>query len=94
MYMRCLSIPIIIAGMASQVWAAPMTATDKIVKTFMALDDNGSQSVSLSEYRVMVDQRMRERFRDMDGNRDGQVSADEYRAFWLSKKSQWYRLER
>jgi len=94
MYMRCLSIPIIIAVMATHAWAAPMTSTDKIVKTFMELDANHSQGVSLDEYRAMVDQRMRARFKEMDGNRDGQVSDDEYRAFWVSTKAQWYRLER
>jgi len=94
MYMRCLSILIVTAGLATQAWAAPLTSTDKIVKTFMELDSNNSESVSLDEYKAMVEQRMKTRFKEMDGNRDGAVSADEYREFWVAKKAQWYRLDR
>jgi len=74
--------------------AAPKSATDKIVDTFMELDRNNSDSVSYAEYKAMVDQRARLRFRKMDANRDGDVSEDEYREFWRQEKAKWYRLKR
>jgi len=70
------------------------TATDKITDTFMELDTNNSDSVSYAEYKAMVDQRARVRFRKMDANRDGSVSDAEYREFWRKEKAQWYRLNR
>ena len=79
---------------ASGAWAGPKTSTDKIVDHFMELDGNGSESVSLSEYMAMVNQRARVRFREMDANRNGEVTDAEYRDFWQQKKAQWYRLER
>jgi len=42
----------------------------------------------------MVQQRAKDRFDAMDANHDGQVTPDEYRAFWQLRKSQWYRLKR
>ncbi|WP_227819321.1 thymidylate synthase [Mariprofundus micogutta] len=89
-----MTILIAMGCLTSPASAAPMTATDKIVKTFMELDANDSEGVSRSEYRAMIEQRMNQRFREMDANRDGEVTADEYREFWLTKKAQWYRLQR
>ncbi len=94
MYIRWMSVSIVMACMATPAWAAPITATDKIVNAFMDLDSNHSDGVSQGEYRAMVEQRMNVRFKEMDANRNGEVSAEEYREFWLSKKAQWYRLER
>jgi len=73
---------------------APRTATDKIVTRFMELDSDTTQSVSFAEYMSMVKQRARARFASMDRNRNGEVTAKEYRAFWKAQKSQYYRLKR
>jgi len=94
MNMRWMSVSIVAACLSTSAWAAPLTATDKVVNAFMDLDNNHSGSVSQGEYRSMVEQRMNARFREMDANRNGEVTADEYRQFWLAKKAQWYRLER
>lgn len=75
-------------------WAAPKTATDKIVDRFIELDADESEGVSLDEYLLMVNERAKVRFEEMDANRDGEVSDSEYREFWQQKKAQWYRLER
>jgi len=80
--------------MASTAAAAPKSATDKVVDTFMELDANHSDSVSYAEYKAMVDQRARLRFIAMDTNRDNEVSEDEYREFWRKTKAKWYRLKR
>jgi len=94
MSVRCFSAILLVTMMATPAWAEQKTATDKVVDTFMALDGDASQSVSFNEYKAMVDQQAAERFRHMDSNRDGQVSADEYRAFWGTEKAKWYRLNR
>ncbi len=80
--------------LASPALAAPKTPTDKVVDHFMALDVDGSDSVSYAEYKAMVNARALVRFKAMDANHDGQVSDQEYRQFWLQKKAQWYRLKR
>ncbi len=72
----------------------PRTATDKIVARFMELDSDTTQSVSFAEYMAMVRQRAKARFASMDRNHDGEVTAEEYRAFWKAQKSQYYRLKR
>jgi EF hand len=69
------------------------TATDKIVDKFMLLDTDGSKGVSMNEYMAMVQMRAKARFAAMDANGDGQVTADEYRAFWKARMAQWYRLK-
>lgn len=74
--------------------SGPMTATDKIVNHFMALDTDQDDSVSFDEYMAMVQQRAKDRFAAMDANGDGQVTAEEYRKFWKERKAQWYRLRR
>ncbi len=79
---------------ASPAMAEVESATDKVVDAFMALDHNQSGSVSYGEYKAMVDQRAKARFRSMDANRDGQVTDAEYRAFWRKTKAKWYRLKR
>ena len=85
----CLSFSIITSANAE-----PKTPTDKIVDAFMALDQNGSEGVSYGEYKAMVDARARHRYREMDLNRDGEVTEAEYRRFWQTKKAKWYRLKR
>jgi len=42
----------------------------------------------------MVQERAEARFALMDENQDGEVNADEYRQFWRTQKSQYYRLKR
>jgi len=79
---------------ATGAWAAPKSATDKIVDHFMALDADESDAVSQDEYLAMVNERAKVRFREMDANRDGEVTDMEYRDFWQQKKAKWYRLER
>lgn len=74
--------------------SGPVTATDKIVNRFMALDTDASEGVSFDEYMTMVQQRAQDRFKSMDANGDGEVTADEYRQFWQSRMSQLYRLNR
>ena len=72
----------------------PRTATDKIVDRFMELDTDETEAVSYKEYMVMVKKRAQARFASMDKNRDGEVTAEEYRVFWKAQKSQYYRLKR
>ncbi|RMH59939.1 MAG: thymidylate synthase [Zetaproteobacteria bacterium] len=79
---------------ASHALAAPQTPTDKVVQAFMALDTDGSDGVSQQEYLRMVEKRARQRFRQMDANRDGEVNEQEYRAFWQNQRAKWYRLRR
>ena len=71
-----------------------LSATDKVVNKFMALDLNASGSVSYKEYRTMVMQRLARRFRIMDANKDGNVTKKEYRNFWTKTKSRYYRPRR
>ncbi len=73
--------------------AAPKTATDKIVDSFMAFDSDMSDGVSEAEYQAMVQQRAEARFQRMDRNHDGEVSADEYRIFWKHEQAAYYRLQ-
>ncbi|MDX8405664.1 MAG: thymidylate synthase [Mariprofundus sp.] len=94
MSVRCMSTILLLTLMATPAWAGQKTATDKVVDTFMALDGDDSQSVTFDEYKMMVDQQANERFSHMDRNRDGEVSADEYREFWGAEKAKWYRLNR
>ncbi|MDQ6997318.1 MAG: thymidylate synthase [Mariprofundus sp.] len=70
------------------------SSTDKIVGAFMELDADASESISFEEYKAMVDQRAMTRFKEMDANRDGQVTDEEYRKFWAENKARWYRLQR
>jgi len=77
-----------------EVQSGPLTATDKIVARFMALDLDESEGVSMQEYMTMVQARAEARFASMDRNHDGQISHKEYRNFWKSQKSQFYRLKR
>jgi len=74
--------------------SGPLTATDKIVNRFMELDTDTSEGVSFEEYMVMVQQRAQDRFASMDANQDGEVTADEYREFWMARKAQYYRPKR
>jgi len=100
--MRTVTIPLIMITLAcsSLAWAdekipsEPLTATDKIVDRFMALDFDATESVSFEEYLIMVQERAEARFSLMDENQDGEVTADEYRQFWKTQKSQYYRLKR
>jgi len=91
---------IILLTFSSLAWAAdetshePLTATDKIVARFMELDIDATQGVSMDEYMLMVQERAEARFALMDANNDGEVSEDEYRQFWRTQKSQYYRLKR
>jgi len=94
MIVRLFGVMIMLGLMASTSTAAPKSATDKVVDTFMELDTNHSDSVSYAEYKAMVDQRARSRFKTMDSNRDNQVSEGEYREFWRKTKAKWYRLKR
>jgi len=72
----------------------PLSQTDKIVLRFMELDLDQSAGVSFDEYMAMVNQRAADRFKSMDANDDGEVSEEEYRTFWQTRKAQWYRLKR
>jgi len=102
--MRTVTIPLIMIMLVcsgSLAWAGeqeaasgPLTATDKIVDRFMALDADATEGVSLEEYLLMVHARAEARFSLMDSNQDGEVNADEYRQFWRTQKSQYYRLKR
>lgn len=71
----------------------PATPTDKIVERFMALDIDASNAVSFEEYMIMVRERAEARFAAMDGNGDGEVTAEEYRAFWKARRAKWYRIK-
>ena len=104
--MRTVTIPLIITTLvfSSPAWAedvsqeelksGPLTATDKIVARFMELDIDTTETVSMQEYLLMVQERAEARFELMDENKDGEVTADEYRQFWQAQKSQYYRLKR
>jgi len=100
--MRTATIPLILtilvfnnlAWAEEDVASGPLTATDKIVARFMELDLDKTESVSMPEYMLMVQERAEARFALMDENKDGEVSADEYRQFWQAQKSQYYRLKR
>jgi len=72
----------------------PLSPTDRIVLRFMELDTDASEGVSFDEYMAMVNQRAEDRFRSMDANQDEEVSEEEFRQFWLTRKAQWYRLRR
>jgi hypothetical protein len=71
----------------------PLSATDKIVKRFMALDSDESDGVSFEEYMLMVNQRAEDRFASMDGDGNGEVTGNEFRKFWKQRKAKWYRLK-
>jgi len=71
-----------------------LTATDKVVERFMELDLDESESVSFEEYQTMVLRRLDKRFSQMDKNADGEVSDEEYRNFWTTTKSKYYRPQR
>lgn len=79
---------------ANSAWAEPKTSTDKIVDRFLELDQDASEGVSLDEFLLMVNERAKVRFAEMDSDRNGEVTDPEYRNFWQQKKAQWYRLER
>ena len=76
----------------------PATATDKIVERFMQLDTDEDPemagTVSFEEYLSMVLERAQARFESMDADGDGEVTPEEYREFWQSRKAMWYRLKR
>jgi len=94
MFIRKLSAILLMLFVTSPAWAGPKTATDKVVDTFMQLDENGSDGISFREYKAMVDEQASQRFSQMDRNRDGEVGEDEYRRYWLKEKARWYRLQR
>ncbi len=71
-----------------------LSATDKVIQTFMELDLDESETVSFEEYETMVKQRLSERFAEMDSNQDNEISEEEYRNFWVTRKSQYYRPRR
>ncbi|MDQ6972898.1 MAG: hypothetical protein Q9M30_09625 [Mariprofundaceae bacterium] len=72
----------------------PKTSTDKIVDKFMKLDVDASFGVSMDEYITVVQQRVMARYAAMDADKNGEVTEDEYRAFWKSRMAKWYRLKR
>lgn len=105
--MRTVTIPLMMIttlACSSPAWAedapqtglkeGPLTATDKIVNRFMELDTDATEGISFEEYMLMVQARAEARFALMDESQDGEVSADEYRQFWQTQKSQYYRLKR
>lgn len=81
-------------GIMADTRTGPATPTDKIVDRFMALDADASRGVSFDEFNAMVEERTKQRYAAMDGNGDGEVSAEEYRSFWKAQKAQYYRLKR
>lgn len=68
-----------------------VTATDKVVAKFMALDTDETLTVSFEEYEQMVLLRMGERFTAMDTNEDNEISEEEYRNFWTTQQAKYYR---
>jgi len=94
MFVRLFSIICVVCMAISPAFAGIKSATDKIADAFMELDSDQSDSVSYKEYKTMVDQRARLRFKAMDANRDGAVNNEEYREFWRKTKARWYRLKR
>ncbi|MDQ6959795.1 MAG: hypothetical protein Q9M27_02110 [Mariprofundaceae bacterium] len=74
--------------------SGPMSATDKVVARFMALDTDTSGGVSFKEYMTMVQERIVVRYAAMDADDNGEVTDEEYRTFWKSRMAQWYRLKR
>ncbi len=94
MFVRWVGAVLLFFLAATPAMAEVETSTDKIVDAFMALDTDASDSVSYDEYKAMVDQRAKARFKAMDANHDGQVTDEEYRAFWRKTKAKWYRLKR
>jgi methionine-rich copper-binding protein CopC len=82
------------AGSSKVDKSGPLTQTDKIVLRFMELDLDQTAGVSFEEYMTMVNQRAEDRFKSMDANEDGEVTEEEYRTFWQTRKAQWYRLKR
>lgn len=74
----------------------PVTATDRIVDRFMALNINPEESIGVDfeEYFTMVMQRAMDRFEAMDADQDDEVTEEEYREFWKAQKAQYYRLKR
>jgi len=74
--------------------SGPMSATDKVVARFMALDMDTSGGVSFEEYMTMVQERIVARYAAMDADGNGEVTDNEYRTFWKSRMAQWYRLKR
>ena len=94
MLIRLGSTVLLMLGLVSPLSAEPMTSTDKIVATFMELDSDQSTTVSFPEYMAMVQERAQNRFLAMDLNHDQQVTEEEYRTFWSTQKSKWYRLNK
>lgn len=84
------------AGLARSERDGPVTATDRIVDRFMALNTNPEASIGVDfeEYFAMVMQRAMDRFEAMDANGDDEVTEEEYREFWKTQKAQYYRLKR
>jgi len=82
------------AGTSKVEKSGPLSQTDKIVLRFMELDLDQTAGVSFEEYMTMVNQRAEDRFKSMDANGDGEVTEEEYRTFWQTRKAQWYRLKR
>ncbi len=74
--------------------AEVLSATDKVVESFMELDFDESGTVSFDEYELMVMQRLGDRFIAMDADGDEEISEEEYRKFWIEQKSQYYRPRR
>ncbi len=90
--LACLAPTAAQAGEAAS--SGPATPTDRVVQRFMALDADESLGVSFEEYMAMVRASAEARFKAMDANGDGEVTDEEFRAFWSSRKAHWYRLKR
>jgi len=84
---------LLIATTGSMAYAAP-TVSDRIVQRFMALDEDGSNTVTLDEYMTMVADRAEQRFNAMDRNHDQAVDPKERATYWRKQQSKWYRLNR
>jgi len=73
------------------VFAETALIPDKVIKQFMQYDQDGSGDVSLEEYLAVIQRRAQMRFDEMDGDKNGIVTTEEYDTFWRARKAQLYR---
>lgn len=89
-----LGLPVTAIAQDKSTSGVAMTSTDKIVQRFMDQDIDENEGVSFDEYMEMAYERAIERFAQMDGNGNGEVTRDEYRTFWKARMAKYYRLKK